>query len=68
MHQGPIAVILDIGEEKKHSVRYEERGDPKEGDAEAIRNSVTGTIYIRKTALGSKPYPRVLKMTLEVVP
>lgn len=59
--------IYDIGEEKKHSVRYEERGDPKESDNEAIRNSIAGTIYVRKTALGSKPYPRTLKMTLEVV-
>lgn len=59
--------VFEIGEEKKHSVRYEEIGAKGESDSEAIANSITGTIYVRKTVLGSRPYPRKLKMTLEVV-
>jgi hypothetical protein len=59
--------LFELGEEKKHSVRYEEIGDPKESDSEAIANSLTGTIYVRKGFLGSKPYPKKLRMTLEVI-
>jgi len=57
-------VELELGREVKHSVRYEEIGDPNESDSEAIRNSVTGTIYIRKNHL-PRPYPKRLTLTLE---
>lgn len=54
--------VYDIGEEKKHSVRYEER------DPGTNFDSIVRTLYVAKTALGAKPYPRTLKLTLEVVP
>lgn len=52
-----------LGDEKKHSVRYEEVGDPKESDSEALRNSLTGTIYVRKTQL-PRPFPKAMTLTL----
>lgn len=59
-------IELELGREVKHSVRYEEIGAPSESDSEAIRNSVTGTIYVRKTAL-PRPYPKKLRLTLESI-
>jgi len=57
-------IELEYDRETKHAVRYEEIVDPKESDTEAIRNSVTGTIYIRKNHL-PKPFPRKIKVTIE---
>lgn len=54
-------VILEFGEEKKWSVRYNE---PKDTPAES---SVAKSVYVQKSALPT-PYPRKLKLTLEVVP
>ncbi len=53
--------ILEFGEEKKWSVRYNEPKDTKSED------SVAKSVYVQKSALPT-PYPRQIKLTLEVAP
>lgn len=52
-------IILEIEEEKKHSVRYTEPA------ATSPENSLVGTVYVKKSALGPKPYPATVTLTLE---
>lgn len=49
--------IFLIGDEKKHSVVYNCT------DADALARS----IYVNKIALGPKPYPAVLEITMKEV-
>lgn len=53
-----MTTTLYFNEEKKHSVRY----DADKKDDEAVMSSA----YISKTFL-SKPYPKVITVTVEVV-
>lgn len=59
-----VSARLEFTDEKKHSVRYDEVGVDGESDAEAIRNSVIGAIYIRKNHL-PRPFPKFITVTVE---
>lgn len=50
----PTTVILDLGEEKKHSVRYNSR----------LRDAPVSSLYVGKSIL-PKPFPQTLKITIE---
>lgn len=53
--------ILEFGEIKKWSVRY------NEPQSTLVENAIARSVYIQKTAL-TEPYPRRVRLTLEELP